>query len=63
MILRCFYAQCFFLFVFNVKVLLDVDNNNPTLLQCGNVHSNDRHLLKFTLRRQYHAVIQSVLAV
>lgn len=55
MLLRSVFFFCFY-----VKVLLD--NNNPTLLQCGNVHSNDRHLLKFTLRRQYYVVIQSISA-
>lgn len=53
----------FFVCVVYIKVLLDIGNNNPTLLQCGNVLSNDRHLLKFALRRQYYMVIQAILAV
>lgn len=52
-----------FVSVVYIKVLLDIDNNSPTLLQCGNVLSNDRHLLKFALRRQYYMVIQGILAV
>lgn len=51
-----FFCVC----VVYIKVLLDIDNNNPTLLQCGNVL---RHLLKFALRRQYYVVIQAISAV
>lgn len=61
--LLCLYAQCYYFFcvcVVYIKVLLDI---NPTLLQCGNVLSNDRHLLKFALRRQYYVVIQAISAV